>query len=81
MSTYLFVQAAQQELERLQALEDLYDDVTMHRLTTLGVSAGWRCLEVGCGAGGIAYWLAETVGPRGSVVATDLDPRFIDKAG
>jgi SAM-dependent methyltransferase len=81
VSTYIFDQAAQRELDRLRALEDMYDDATRHRLTTLGVTSGWRCLEVGCGAGGIAYWLAETVSPRGCVVATDLDPRFMDRSG
>lgn len=78
MSTYIFDQAAQRELDRLRALEDLYDDATKHRLTTLGVAAGWSCLEVGCGAGGVARWLAEMVGPDGHVVATDLDPRFLE---
>jgi hypothetical protein len=29
---------------------------------------------VGCGAGGVALWLARWVGSNGAVVATDLDP-------
>jgi len=39
---------------------------------------GWECLEVGAGAGSIARWLAHEVGPSGSVVAADLNPRFLD---
>jgi len=39
--------------------------------------AGWSCLEVGAGAGSVARFLAERVGPAGRVVATDLDPRFL----
>lgn len=36
--------------------------------------AGARVLEVGAGAGSIAVWLAEQVGPDGQVLAIDLDP-------
>jgi len=32
---------------------------------------------VGAGCGGIARWLAERVGPRGQVVATDIDTRYL----
>src|SRR5207253_1047892 len=39
---------------------------------------GWRCLEVGAGAGSVARWLAGKVGPSGTVVASDLNPRFLD---
>src|SRR3954469_8319828 len=77
MSTYIFDQAWHQEHGRLRALEELYDEATLARLTALGVGAGWRCLEIGCGAGSVARWLAERVGAQGRVVATDLDPRFM----
>jgi len=32
---------------------------------------------VGAGRGSIARWLADAVGPTGSVVAADIDPRFL----
>jgi hypothetical protein len=41
------------------------------------VTGGWACWEIGAGGGSIAQWLAERVGPAGSVLATDIDPRFI----
>ena len=44
-----------------------------------GVGPGWRCLEVGAGAGSIAGWLADRVGPSGQVIATDLDTRFLEQ--
>jgi SAM-dependent methyltransferase len=59
----------------------LYDSYSTQRLADLGVSEGWHCLEVGFGAGGVALWLAEHVGSTGRVVATDLDPRFLDRHG
>jgi cyclopropane fatty-acyl-phospholipid synthase-like methyltransferase len=70
MSTYVFDPAWQMERDRLRALESLFDGASTRHLVRLGVTAGWRCLEVGCGAGGIARWLARRVGGGGRVVAT-----------
>ena len=36
-----------------------------------------RVLDVGAGGGTIARWFARHVAPSGSVLAVDLDPRFI----
>jgi SAM-dependent methyltransferase len=69
------------ERERLAQLTAISDPITARRLTDLGVGPGWRCLEVGAGTGTIARWLAERVGPTGRVVATDLNPRFLDGHG
>jgi SAM-dependent methyltransferase len=65
------------ERERLALLTQLADPITTRRLTDLGVGPGWRCLEVAAGDGSVARWLAERVGARGRVVATDLNPRFL----
>jgi ubiquinone/menaquinone biosynthesis C-methylase UbiE len=80
-TTYVFDQAWQKERDRLTALESLFDGSSRRLLTGLGVGAGWRCLEVGCGAGSVALWLADVVGGTGRVVATDLDTRFLDGHG
>ena len=58
-------------------LEEVYDPETTRRLSSIGVTDGWRCLELGAGAGSIARWLAERVGPAGQVVAADIDTRFL----
>jgi SAM-dependent methyltransferase len=42
------------------------------------VSEGWRCLDVGAGGGSVTRMLADRVGPTGSVLATDLDPRLLE---
>jgi SAM-dependent methyltransferase len=65
------------ERERLGFLREVADPITTRRLTRLGIGCGWHCLEVGAGAGGVARWMAEKVGPRGHVVATDLDTRLL----
>ena len=44
----------------------------------LGLKPGWwSCLEVGAGGGSMARWLSEQVGPSGTVVAADIDLRFL----
>jgi SAM-dependent methyltransferase len=62
----------------MRAIEALFDASTQRILADRGIGAGSSCLEVGCGAGGVATWMAELVGPSGHVVAIDLDTRFID---
>jgi SAM-dependent methyltransferase len=64
---------------RLTLLEELYDHITIRSLERVGVKPGWRCLEVGPGAGSITRWLCERTGPTGQVVAVDLDTRFVDE--
>jgi SAM-dependent methyltransferase len=59
------------ELERLSALEEIFDPFSSRNLERLGIQPGWRCLEVGAGAGSIARRMGELAGP-GNVVATDL---------
>jgi len=81
MSTYQFQQAGwDKESERLAALESKFDPVTTDVLARLGVDAGWRCLEIGAGAGSVARWLADRVGPTGHVLAVDLETGLLESA-
>lgn len=61
----------------LSHLAAMLDPFTIRRLEQAGVASGARCLEVGAGAGTVAHWLADRVGPDGQVVATDLDPSHL----
>jgi class 3 adenylate cyclase len=65
------------ERARLRSFEEWTDPSTVRRLNETGVGAGWRCLEVGAGAGAIARWLGHRVGATGSVTATDIDLRYL----
>lgn len=65
------------EFQRLQAIEKVFDRSSQRRIESTGITKGWKCLEVGAGAGSIAMWLAAKVGETGKVVAVDLDTRFI----
>lgn len=69
------------ELERLRAIEAIFDPASHRLLEGTGLQSGWRCLEVGAGAGSIARWLAERVGPAGEVVALDVNTRFLKEPG
>ena len=68
---------AADELARLRLIEAECDRHTFRYLDGRGVGAGWRCLEIGAGAGSVVRWLSERVGTEGRVVAVDLDPRFL----
>jgi len=77
-SDYLLANKGKEAPIRFAALAAIYDPQTIRHLETLGVSCGWRCLEVGAGSGTIAKWLADRVGPTGHVLATDVDTRFLE---
>ena len=49
-------------------------------LERIGVAAGWHCLDLGCGPGGIVDLLSVRAGPTGQVVGLDADPVFLEHA-
>jgi SAM-dependent methyltransferase len=61
------------EAARLGKLQGLHDGATERRLKDLGLGPGWHCLELGAGAGSVATWMADEVGPSGTVTAVDRD--------
>jgi SAM-dependent methyltransferase len=75
---YVFDNAASQARERLAALADVHDPGTIRHLLGLGVTDGWKCLEIGGGLGTITRWMSDRVGPRGYVLTTDIDTRFLE---
>lgn len=75
---YIFSDSREaEEWERLRSIEAIFDPETQHQLTRTGLGPGWRCLEIGAGAGSVARWMGESVGPSGRVVAIDTDTRFL----
>lgn len=78
-SGYLFNNAALEAEARFGTLACLFDPVTFRHLDSLGAREGWSCLEVGAGGGSVASWLATRVGESGSVLATDLDTRWLER--
>ncbi len=79
MSNYVWSKGDKElEFRRLELLAKSYDPTSIRRLESLPVRAGWSCLEVGAGAGSMARWLCERVGPDGRVLAVDLETRYLD---
>jgi len=78
VGAYFYSNAAPSALARLLGLEALEDGATIEILKGVGIQSDWKCLELGAGAGSIAYWLAETTGVPGNVCATDIDVGLLD---
>lgn len=76
---YVFDNAGGDAQARYRELSRLYDENTMRHIEQRGIDRGWSCLEIGGGGGSIASWLCARVGVRGHVLATDLDPRFLEE--
>jgi SAM-dependent methyltransferase len=79
MPEYVFDQDLQDERERLAGIERLWDPGARAIMERIGIAPGWRCLEVGAGGGSMARWMAERVGPEGSVLATDVYTTFLEQ--
>lgn len=58
---------------------DIYRRPLATALGRLGLEAGWRCVDVGAGAGDVSVALAQLVGREGRVYAVDSDPRARDE--
>lgn len=69
------------EDRRLSRLEALSDPETMQALDALGVTTGWRCLELGAGRGSMVRWLSDRVGDDGRVTAVDRDVTHLRALG
>lgn len=74
---YVFDNDSTHSHEQHACLTTAYDPITLERLAATGVTAGWRCLDVGAGGGSVARWLAERVAPSGEVTATDIKPHHL----
>ncbi|MPZ81311.1 MAG: methyltransferase domain-containing protein [Actinophytocola sp.] len=67
---------AQTEHDRLMLLQEVFDPFSARLLDQAGVAPGWRCLEVGAGAGSVARMLADRAGAA-NVTATDMSTHFL----
>ncbi|WP_433261812.1 class I SAM-dependent methyltransferase [Actinosynnema sp. CS-041913] len=67
------------ERERLEAIQRAVDGHTTGVLEARRPQASWDCLELGAGAGSIAYWLAGRC-PDGRTVAVDRNTAHLDPA-
>ena len=71
---------SQRELDRLKSQARVIDPITKCFFRDAGVAEGMRVLDVGSGAGDVAFLAADLVGPRGTVVGIDRVSAAIDEA-
>lgn len=68
------------EHDRLSRQGRLIRNMTRHFLEELGLLAGMRVLDVGCGIGDVTLLAADMVVPEGQVVGIDLDESAVQRA-
>jgi len=78
-STYALGHSVQ-ELERLSRQAEVFEPFTHQLLQQAGISTGMRVLDVGCGAGDVAFLVADLVGSTGGVVGVDRAAEAIQRA-
>jgi len=68
------------EIERLWIQADALAPDAALMLDQIGITPGWRCIDLGCGPGGITDLLSARAGSTGQVVGFDADPVFLGYA-
>src|SRR5215831_12965874 len=79
-STEYILGSSEMERVRLLAQCRIYAPETQWLLGHLGIRAGWRTLDVGCGPLGILDLLSTRVGPTGVAVGIERDPHMLEWA-
>jgi SAM-dependent methyltransferase len=64
------------ERQRLVSQAQGYEPQASWLLDRVGIRAGWRVADIGCGPFGILDLLSTRVGPEGHVVGLEREPRF-----
>lgn len=68
------------ELDRLASQAKLLEPFTRRVFEQAGISTGMSVLDVGSGAGDVAFLLRQMVGPEGRVTGTDRSPEALARA-
>ena len=71
---------SEQELERLAHQAQVFAPFTRQLFQQAGIGSGMRILDVGCGAGDVAFLAAALVGPNGEVVGADHSAAAVEWA-
>lgn len=77
---YLLENRNTEAAQRFTALSALFNPGTLRQFDACGMTAGWRCWEVGAGGPALARMIAERVGQAGRVLATDIDDSWAKEA-
>lgn len=72
MNNSYFISTGNADAERLRICNKIYNKETFKFLLESGLKSGMKVLELGCGFGHSAIWLAKQVLPDGVVYAIDI---------
>ena len=75
-----YILLSDSEKERLQLQARVWQAETERLLDTIGVQAGWECLDLGCGAMGILGPLSRRVAENGRVSGLEMDGKLLAAA-
>jgi ubiquinone/menaquinone biosynthesis C-methylase UbiE len=68
---------SEHEMNRLITQSRYFNDLTAALLREAGLGRGMRVLDVGSGAGDVAFLAADIVGPQGTVIGVDRSPEAV----
>jgi len=68
------------ETRRLQDRAEFFRPLTRHLFEDAGITTGMKVLDIGSGAGDVAFLVAELVGPTGVVLGVDQNPEVLRTA-
>ncbi len=71
---------SKEETNRLIQQSGLYEDITRCLLRDAGIFNGMKVLDIGSGAGDVAFAAAELVGSEGQVVGVDMNAEILETA-
>jgi ubiquinone/menaquinone biosynthesis C-methylase UbiE len=80
LSEHYILATGRKDVKRLRLLHEVYGPGTEALFHRVGLRDGLRVLELGCGSGNTACWVAQQVAPSGSVVALDIARDQIEQA-
>jgi ubiquinone/menaquinone biosynthesis C-methylase UbiE len=80
LSEHYILATGGKDVKRLRLLHEVYGPGTEALFHRVGLRDGQRVVEIGCGSGNIACWVAQQVAPSGSVVAIDVASDQIEQA-
>ena len=76
---YLLGRGEAEEARLKRQIADLAPDSDA-QFEKIGINAGERILDLGCGTGGVLHLLGKRVGPTGSVLGIERSPHFVSLA-
>jgi ubiquinone/menaquinone biosynthesis C-methylase UbiE len=73
-------ESSDHERQRLQRQADILSDITEQVLRRAGIAPGMHILDIGSGAGDVAFLARKLIGEKGSVTGTDRDKNQVEYA-